>query len=1367
VPPFVPRACRGGGDAATSALVPMTVCRPAVVVCVVWALLVAARSDAHGAAPSAPAIARPLAVRVQWGGGQPQAWSGRIALVAADTAAPPGSLRWRTLCLESDAAAHVHDEGATILVHQARPVPLDGVEIDVADPRGLRLVVELGPARAGAAVATIDVPLCDLLAETVQRPLDTEGNRLSARLAPGEPLRVVVQHAAADAGPGVARPGDAVRFTVDPLLPVRPDGTSVVELRMRLASPARSGEIAAQSTTLVPASRDAVDGAAHDRWMRFEPVVFDVTLPGEEGVYEVALDAVERGSLRWTRSVGSRTVQVPAVATTAPAEPAAGEWRVIYELDPGSPRLHERLRRLPGVGIGDVPLPAMPLPSFTRPSAALARLPGVSALPNVADLPGVSSLPSMSSISSMVPRLSGLLATGHSRAEAHATGPVLRLPPAASATATTWEGIVVAGAEPGMPHAVEIEFPTGQDATLAVAVLEADAAGTQVLQRHAGGFEVRRSEWSAEPARLETHRLVFWPTTRHPLLVIANPAADAPALFGRVRVLAGPARLPAAGTLPAGRGLHAFLPSPDLAGFGGPERTLRGGGPTVGDWDTHLTAVRHSSDLLRAHAAAGALVTVFARGAALWPSRHTREAARWDAGRVSEAGLDVAGKDVLELLCRVYGREGQRLVPAVSFDAPLPRLETILARGGPDAAGVACVGRDGRPARLDGGGTHYNILDPRVQEVVETIVGELAERLASAPTVDGIALVLPHDGWLHLPGTAWALDDATFGRFIAAVSRDATAGGPPPEITALAAADPADGGRFAARAAAVLGPLRVAWLAWRADEIAAFHARLAARVTVPTAPAAGGVRSLWVVPTTLLADGEAAAGFRPVLGAEEGREPLLELGLDPERSTRDPHIVFVAPQMRGAIGFSARGTVAAANRAAAVAAATARRRGAVLVERSRPLSLAAVVPHGPFGGATATGAWSMHAVIADDTRDGALADALATGDAERVFDTGMALTLPAPLRLPRLEFAALPTRLLEPLAAAPPALVVRTARDGDGTWVQLINPVASAARVELTLDATPAIQGPADGGAALPPQPAARVGYDVGPRSVRAVRLDGRSTVAAASVTYDGPVQEGVGSRIARLRRLRAALESPVPTAVLDNPGFELGGVAGASSGGLVPGWELVEPRRGSVATVPGIAAAGGKALAFSSVHGLSTLRSNPFARPASGRVSVAAWLRIRDGDPQPPLRLALEGVRDDREYYRFAAIGGLTGGRPLAREWSQFVLQVDDLPDTGLDALRVRFDLLGPGTVEIDEVRVFDLAFDERQRVQLSRIVSLLEQGLAEGDVGGCLTGLDGYWPRYLETFVPDTAGRPAAAAPNAPRGRTGVMDRVRRLWQ
>ena len=243
-----------------------------------------------------------------------------------------------------------------------------------------------------------------------------------------------------------------------------------------------------------------------------------------------------------------------------------------------------------------------------------------------------------------------------------------------------------------------------------------------------------------------------------------------------------------------------------------------------------------------------------------------------------------------------------------------------------------------------------------------------------------------------------------------------------------------------------------------------------------------------------------------------------------------------------------------------------------------------------------------------------------------------------------------------------------------------------------------------------------------------------------------------------------------VPLAVLDNPHFEL-----PELGGMVAGWELLEPQRGTLALVAGKPSTGSRGARFASANGLATLRSNPFQPPATGRISIAVWVRNPGDAPQPPLRIALEGVENDREYYRFAAVGRGDGAMPLSTEWSQFVLQVDDLPTQGIESLRVRLDLLGPGSVDLDDVRVFDLAFDESQRVQLSKLLAVAEQRLAAGDPGGCLIQLDGYWPGFLTAFVSNSgqavavhSGEAAGSDPKAaPPTRAGVMDRMRRWWQ
>lgn len=1306
--------------------------------------------------------ARPVSIRVQWGGGKPQAWRGSITVGAATPGASPD---WRTICAEPDAAAMVHEADGAIFVHQPRPVAADGVELSITDWRTARLRVRLAAAAGGQPETTVDVAVADALAGAVQQPLDGDGNRLVIRQASGDALRVMIADAAG-APPGQAalrRPGDRVRLRVDPLLPVRTDHAGRYELRVRLLAGLKGETHDAHVVPIVLRElRGAADGDR--RLTRCEPVEFEVTLPAREGTCDVELQAVEVGSLRWARPLASRTVQVVAVADR-PADPPSAEWKIVHEVDPGSPRLHERLRHLPGAGLAQVGMPSIPLPAFTRPNVALPNVP----LPNV-PLP---KLPSVPAVSAMVPRFSGLLVAGHSTVESHALGPMFLLPPAKAAGEPNWEGIVVAGAQPGIPHAVEIDYPSDQEAVVGASVLELDAAGAIVEVRHAGGFEVRRDPY-AVGVELRRHRFVFWPTTRNPLVVVCNPSTRRPATIGKVRVLAGPLRLPAATASSvvapgAGRQTFALWPTPDFTAWGGVERVDETTGRGFADWGTHLAAIRHSAEWLSARRATGALVAVYAQGAAAWPSAVTRQAPRWGSGAATEDGLDPQAKDLLGLLGRVYAGEGLRLVPGLAFDAPLPALETMLAGGGTDTAGIVCLGRDGRPRRTPHS-PHYNILDPRVQQAVEEQVRELAGRLRGAPAVDGVALLLAHDGWLHLPGTATAIDDATFTRFLESVGGQEPAAG---------------SDRFARRAELVEGPLRDMWLEWRADAVAAFHARLAA-VLAEADPRL----ALHIVPTTLFTVGDLASRFRPRLGADAAAGDVLrEAGLDPLRSTAHPQVVFSMPHVHAAAdGLVDRGLVAAANLAPAVAdaARSARRRGLAIVEQPVSFDMRPLASHGPFGAATPAGPCPIHAVPTAAEADRPLAESLSAADAEIVFDMRLAIAEFAAADAGTAAFAALPAGQVSAVPDLPAPVVIRLLpQAGGGTWMRVINAGAAPGRIRIGLEGRPVgvmdvvdrsrIALGADGVATVP----------VGPWGVRTLLVDGGVTVRSARMEYDEPVSAVVAARVQDLRRRRAALEMPQPLDVLDNPDFEVGpeplgaAFADGSRAGAVTGWELVEQRRGSLDLVPGVrppGAAGGpgRGLAFSSVNGLASLHSNPFPPPPTGRVSVAVWLRIEDGAPQPPLRIAVEGLHDDREYYRFAAVGGLAGGRPLAAEWAQFVLPVDDLPTAGLESLRVRFDLLGPGRVLIDDVRVLDLAFEESQRVQLARLIARFEQSLATRDIGGCVVGLDGHWPRFLAEFVSDaavarmaTVPAPVAAPAVKPAAPAGMLDRMRGWWQ
>ena len=93
-----------------------------------------------------------------------------------------------------------------------------------------------------------------------------------------------------------------------------------------------------------------------------------------------------------------------------------------------------------------------------------------------------------------------------------------------------------------------------------------------------------------------------------------------------------------------------------------------------------------------------------------------------------------------------------------------------------------------------------------------------------------------------------------------------------------------------------------------------------------------------------------------------------------------------------------------------------------------------------------------------------------------------------------------------------------------------------------------------------------------------------------------------------------------------------------------------------------------------------------------------------------------------------------------IRRPWGQYVFQVDDLPLEGLTSLRVRFDLMGPGEVWIDDVQLFGLAFNRSELVELQKLITLADVKLQERP-GGRLSPAAG---RLLATVLGgERAGR------------------------
>ncbi len=1297
----------------------------------------------------------PMRLRLSWGGGRPHAWSGSIQVRSESLEtkqSPPIVLsHLETLSSERDAACGYHLTGDRVSLHGTNARSFDGIDFSVDRWRGTVVVINMVPDSHATASPQIEFSLEELLSTQRTVSIDGDGNRLTIMRAPGDSLAVSID------GDLVRRPGESIRLNVQPFLPASAR-SGVVELRVRVVSARQGREHSVQQVVLQELKNSTKLGPRV-----YAAVSLDVTVPKAEGAYDIVLEAFDRGGLPWAdikfmRPIASRAVQLVAVSDVAPAMGLKPSWKMLYELDPASPGLLERLRMIPGASalesIGSIPK----MPAFT----GLPRGGVFDASINVASNAFEKSAKAARSIENLIPKLSGPLSAGDASLEVHLLGPMLKLPPAKSVSEPSWEAIVIAMAQPGLPHLLEIEYPSDSPAALGVSIVEPGPLGTVGSVRNEGVLRVDSplAGVPETPSRL-VHRVMFWPSTKSPTVVLTNLSVVSSAFIGRVRVSVSTEPLDAGPKNSGNRLVAAYLKDPEFSRFSAIGNIDAGSGRVVSDWVQFLQGANRLVDLVSHQGAGGAMVGVMVDGASMWPSNSILSTLRWDTALLADSGSDPNRKNVLALLLRLFERRALKFVPALEFSAPIIELENLLyTNDSKSADGILCIGSDGREFFTSGDSPvhFYNPLDSRVQDAVERIVSELAGQVASSHAADGVAIAIGYDGWLHMPEVASALDDKTFGRFAADCSLASVGIGPE---------------RFAERAKLVEGPLRERWLQWRAKNLAEFSQRLAEKVS-----AARRDLRFFVTVTDLLSQGSFAERLKPSLSNDSSDDDLLlEAGISPELITMSGRVVLVSPHVTCASDDLLRGSVAESiNRAYGVARslAAARRRGVVGLGVGVTATVEKLSAHSPYGAGTITQPLSLHAVGPTVVRRRWVESMLAS-DPEVVFDEGILLSgWRESVGTAASLFGSLPNEEFQLLDKADAPLIARSRQASGGVVVLLAN--ASRVPVEAVIKTASAVSQATDciDGQKIEMITNQTISVALHAWETRGVVLEGTTRVDSIRAVFTQEVKQAVHEELASLRERRAIIEVPPQMALLDNPGFEL-----AAPSGTVPGWEIVESTRGSLAVVGGISA-GTQSLEFSSPNGLSTLRSNPFASPSSGRISVAAWLYHDAGQKQPPLRIAVEGVQNGQEYYRFAAVGDGLGATHLEPGWSQFVLQIDDLPREALESLRVRFDMLGPGKIRIDEVRLFDLAFDGSQRVQLSKILALIDHHLGTGDVGTCVVELGGYWPRFLERYVSDemvaiaaeshsTEGvqKTAETIKKEPPERSGMIDRFRKWWQ
>ena len=731
----------------------------------------------------------------------------------------------RLLGFEAKAPTSVVNQGHALTIWQPSPAVYDGIDVRVTASDAATLTIVLQPDHDQEAESTVTLNLADFAANlkhTATNVLDDQKNRLSVRRAPGDHLRVT-----SDRDSFVFAPGETWTFDVRPYrLTPHADLRCTLQLidsRSRDPLWSEQFDVVTDATGSLPASR-----------------AFSVKLPALEGPYELLATLNERKitapvlvqSFRERRFVPpvvcQRKVQV-LVIDTRPAPIDMAAWREVDDVQPGNEKWWERWSWLP---------------QFKLTSES-----------------------------------QGPLDNGLVSLREHLGQQLTELAPGG------WQAAPLPISRIGAPHVLEVEYPNDVAQTLAISVLETNAAGRVTPLGLDSGVDVVKPSAAAKSA-IEKHRLIFWPKTKTPWLLLSNRREGKPATFGKIRVLAGPIYLPPASIeQPPGdaRLLAAYYDKPLFPeNFSAPEALDEASQQSLGDWNTFYAGGVRLVEYLKHVGYNSAIISVSRDGATIYPSRLLDSTPRYDSGALFISGQDLRQKDVLEMLFRLFDREQLKLIPSFHFATPLPELDALLQKSGRTTEGIELVGYDGRswPARFGtnrGQAPYYNPLDPRVQGAIRRVVGEVVDRYAHHSSFAGVSLQMGPDTFVQLPGTAWGNDDRTIARFAADTKNEVPGSGPE---------------RHRDRAKFLTGVARKLWLDWRAKQLAQFYADIQSDVAHKRTNA-----KLYLATSGLLSSALVKDEMQPRLPVRgDIADTMLQLGIDAKLLQDNVHIVPMRPQ---------------------------------------------------------------------------------------------------------------------------------------------------------------------------------------------------------------------------------------------------------------------------------------------------------------------------------------------------------------------------------------------------------------------------------------------------------------------------------------
>ncbi|WP_148074128.1 glycoside hydrolase family 10 protein [Bythopirellula goksoeyrii] len=1217
------------------------------------------------------------------------------------------------LGVETDATAAIQLDSNELRIEPLEKRGFDGCDVTItADLKSL-IRFELRTDQS-TLPTVVEVPLEEIVNGQIKEPIDSLESFVLAYRSPGDRFRVISSRENLIFQPGESWP-----------LQLQVDFAKELEIGTVIVDAKLYGDI--DSKAVWQATQEFTSKSALD-----EPLLFDVKCPQAEGGYRLTLTArpEENFTTRLVpgqkpKSYATREIDIVVVDPKANLPVLGDHWIPILSIAPSNPSWWQRL------------------PSWAQVSRLSGKPP--ESIGNVR----------------LIPRLGD------------ADG-LVEIPPPAQQSDPTWQAFALPVLETGVPHLIEVAYPKNVQQHLGISIVEPDAAGRVNASVVDSGLYVDEVV-SKHETELAVHRLVFWPRTHSPQLLIVNRHGQLPGVFGTLTLsrhddATSSLAVESEKEFATRRLLAGYIAKPVFAqNFGAPETLDPSSGMSVQSWTTFLEGARRMTQFLRLSGYNSVFVSVAADGSALYPSDILMPSPRYDTGQLAASGRDPYRKDVLELLLQVCDREKITIIPTIDLDTPLPRLEKLRSDTNQLEAGITCIDDKGRELReLDFIEANpqfgYNLLHESVQQEILALFDELVEQGCSHSAFAGVGIQLDSSGTAMLPGLEWGFDDHTCARFTAATGINLPTQGED---------------RFRKRAAILLSEQRQAWQSWKTQEITGFYTRVAQRVRSRQENA-----RVFLLTEGLFSSPALQQSIRQSVSSTGRVKQLLsERGIDLEQLAEIPGLQIANSVTQiPSEHLQEHVTNVVLNEVAMKGELlpNERRTTDQLVYPVTRTHLPSYDKLSPFG-SEMTHLTTAH----QPSPSGALRDYYLTGTISgrplpSIIVGGNSLPMILDVQRTKLlqTISELPTEYTESRSLQKQPVNLRIQRTEDSTYLVCLNESPWKLQFQVDLDTSNTPDWQLLGGLDLSNENSESLSSgilsnratpwmaEIEPYGLRAWKFkDPQLKVEHLRIMDDGIMQDYLEQKIAAIQDRTGNLDIERNYRQLQNPDFEL-----SEGTSRIFGWQV---RRGPVGTVTvesEISHSGVNSLQIASGDELGVAaQSHLFPIPVTGQLVVSAYVKAGEMGLKSRLIVAVETEDDGRTYRRYKTF---TADDLPPNQWSRCELSLNDLPVGDANQIRVQFHATGKTDLLVDDVELCDLRFDDQRRSELVKRVYAAKTALGDQQVVDCLRLVNEYWSRYLVEYVPPVEHEPVVLAKQPPATETSpeenrqkVGGRFRRL--